>query len=276
MKINNLKINSFGNLNNKEIELSDNINIIQGNNESGKSTLLKFIVDMFYGISKNKRGRDFSDYDRFKPWNNEEFSGKISYTLDDGKKYEIFRDFNKKNPKIYNELSEDISKQFNIDKLTGNQFFLEQTNIDENLFLSTLASMQQEVKLDRQTQNTLIQKVANFTSSGDENISYKKAIEKINKKQIEEIGTNRSQGRPLNIINEKIEKIESEKKELINLKEKQYEIEEIKNKLEKEINEDEKKLKLIKEIDSINTQEKIENEKFRKRRRNKKIKYRKK
>ena len=262
MKINNLKINSFGNLENKEIKFTENINIIQGKNESGKSTLLKFITDMFYGISKNKRGREFSDYERYKPWNNEEFSGKLSYTLDDGKKYEIFRDFNKKNPKIYNELSEDISKEFNIDKLTGNEFFIEQTGIDENLFLSTTVSMQQEVKLDVQTQNALMQKVANFVNTGDDNISYKKAIEKINKKQIEDIGTNRSQGRPINIINEKIEKIENEKKELINLKNKQYEIEELKNKLKNKIELDELNLNLIKEINVLNEKEKIENEKI--------------
>ena len=262
MKINNLKINSFGNLNNKEIELSENINIIQGKNESGKSTLLKFIVNMFYGISKNKRGREFSDYDRYKPWDTEEFSGKLAYTLQNEEKYEIFRDFNKKNPKIYNERLEDISKEFNINKLTGNEFFIEQTKIDENMFLSTLVSMQQEVKLDRTSQNVLIQKVANFASTGDDNVSYKKAMEKINKKQIEEVGTDRSQGRPINIIKQSKEKIENEKKELINFKNKQYEIEEIKNKLEKEIIEDENKLNLIKEINLLKEKQKIENEKI--------------
>ena len=263
MKINKIKINSFGNLNNKEINFSNNINIIYGKNESGKSTLLKFIVDMFYGISKNKKGKEFSDYDRFNPWNNsDDFSGKISYNLDNGEKYEVFRDFNKKNPKIYNELSEDISKNYSIDKLNGNQFFYEQTNIDEDLFLSTLVTMQQDVKLDKQLQNSLIQKVANIVNTGDDNVSYKKAIEKLNKKQIEEIGTSRSQGRPLNIINEKIEKLENEKKELINLKNKPYEIEEIKNKIEDEIIEEEEKLNLIKELNLLNNKNKIENEKI--------------
>ena len=263
MKINKIKINSFGNLNNKEINFSNNINIIYGKNESGKSTLLKFIVDMFYGISKNKKGKEFSDYDRFNPWNNsDDFSGKISYNLDNGEKYEVFRDFNKKNPKIYNEISEDISRNYSIDKLSGNQFFYEQTNIDEDLFLSTLVTMQQDVKLDKQLQNSLIQKVANIVNTGDDNVSYKKAIEKLNKKQIEEIGTSRSQGRPLNIINEKIEKLENEKKELINLKNKPYEIEEIKNKIEDEIIEEEEKLNLIKELNLLNNKNKIENEKI--------------
>ena len=116
MKIDKLQINGFGNIENKEIDLSDKINIVYGKNEAGKSTLLKFIVDILYGISKNKRHKEFSDYDRYKPWNKEEFSGKISYKLDNGKKYEIYRDFNKKNPKVYDEESNDISKEFTIDK----------------------------------------------------------------------------------------------------------------------------------------------------------------
>ena len=127
MKIENLKINAFGNLKEKEINLSEHINIIQGKNETGKSTLLKFISNIFYGASKNKKGKEFSDYDKYKPWETEEFSGKLKYVLDNGKKYEVFRDFNKKNPIIYNEQLEDISKQFTIDKTYGNQFFIEQT-----------------------------------------------------------------------------------------------------------------------------------------------------
>ena len=140
MKINKIKINSFGNLEDKEIDLSNNINIVYGKNEAGKSTLLKFITNMFYGTSKNKKGREFSDYDRYKPWGREDFSGKISYQLDNGEQYEVFREFSKKNPKIYNSNMEDISKQYPIDKNLGSQFFYEQTKVDEQTFLSTIAS----------------------------------------------------------------------------------------------------------------------------------------
>ena len=149
MKIQNIKINSFGNLQDKEIDLSNNINIIYGKNEAGKSTLLKFITNMFDGTSKNKKGRLFSDYDRYKPWGREDFSGRIKYELDNGEQFEVFREFAKKNPKVYNSNMEDISKQFTIDKSLGNQFFYEQTKVDEQAFLSTIASMQQEVKLDK-------------------------------------------------------------------------------------------------------------------------------
>lgn len=262
MKINKLQINAFGNIENKEIELSENINIVYGKNEAGKSTLLKFIVDSLYGISKNKRGKEFSDYDRYKPWKSEEFSGKIIYTLDDGKKYEVFRDFNKKNPKIYDEELNDISKEFTIDRTNGNQFFTEQTKIDEDTFLSTLVSMQQEVKLGKQEQNTLLQKLANLAGTGEDNVSYKKAVEKINKRQIEEIGTLRSQGRPINIIKEEKFKLQDEIGELEEYKEKQYEIEELKQSLEEKIKQDEEKFKIIKELRALEETEKIEKQKI--------------
>ena len=55
MKIEKIKINSFGKLENKEYTLSENINLIYGKNEAGKSTLLKFIQNTFYGTSINKK-----------------------------------------------------------------------------------------------------------------------------------------------------------------------------------------------------------------------------
>lgn len=114
MKINKIKINSYGKLKEKEIQLHDGINIVYGENESGKSTLLKFIVNSFYGISKNKKGKEYSDFDRYLPWTGEEFSGKIEYELNNKERYEVYRDFKKKNPQIFNSSKEEISKQFNI------------------------------------------------------------------------------------------------------------------------------------------------------------------
>ena len=262
MKIESTQINAFGNLENKQIDLSENINIIKGNNESGKSTFLKFIVDMFYGISKNKRGKEFSDYDRYKPWNSEEFSGKITYTLDNGKKYEVFRDFNKKNPKIYNEVGEDISKEFTIDKTNGSKFFVEQTKIEEDTFLSTFVSCQTEVKLEKQEQNVLVQKLANLAGTGEDNVSYKKALEKLNKRQIEEIGTLRTTGRPMNIVKEEQFSLQDEIGELEEYKEERYAIEENKNNLEAKIQENEKKLEILKQINKIYEDKKLEEQKL--------------
>ena len=262
MKIKNIKINSYGNLENKNIELSDNINLIYGKNESGKSTLLKFITNIFYGTSKNKKGREYSDYDRYKPWGKEEFSGKIKYELDNTEQYEVYREFGKKNPKIYNSNLEDISKEFTIDKNLGNQFFYEQTKVDEPTFLSTIASMQQEVKLEKNSQNVLIQKMANVAGTGEDNVSYKKAMEKLYKKQLDEVGTYRSQGKPINIAQNKLNDLKNKKHELNNYKDIKYDLEERKADIEEQIRQNEIKIELLKQMKKINENEVLETEKL--------------
>lgn len=262
MKINKLKINSYGKLKEKEINLENGINLIYGENEAGKSTLIKFIINSFYGISKNKKGKEFSDYEKYKPWTGEEFSGKINYELDNKEKYELFRDFNKKNPKIFNENMEEITKEFNIDKNKGNEFFYEQTKIDEDLFLSTLAINQKEVKLEKQTQNVLIQKIANLVGTGDDNISYKRAIDRINRRQLDEIGSERSREKPINIISRKIEELENEKEELEKYRDYKYNFEDEENNLNDEILKLENENNFLIEIKLLNENEKIEKEKI--------------
>lgn len=73
---------------------------------------------------------------------------------------------------------------------------------------------QNEVVLDNSKQNTLIQKITNVVSTGTDNVSYKKTIEKLNKKLLEEVGTARTTERPINIIEEEIRRIEADKREL--------------------------------------------------------------
>lgn len=261
MKVEEIKINAFGTLKNKEINLSDKINIIHGKNESGKSTLLTYIKTAFYGISRNKNGKEISDYDKYKPWSGEEFSGKIKYTLDNGEQFEIFRNFNKKNPKIYNAKLEDVTNQFNIDKKEGSQFFFEQVGIDENIFTSTIMAEQQEVKLSEQRQNILIQKIANIAGTGNSNMSYNKAKDRLNKKQLDEVGTERTQGKPINILKNKIKNIEQILGKLNLYKENKSIIEQNKIKLKNKIREQEQRKELIKQISELNEKIIIETEK---------------
>lgn len=262
MKIKEIKINNYGILKNKEINFENKLNIIYGKNESGKSTLLNYIKNIFYGISKNKNGRDISEYEKYLPWNENEFSGKIKYELDNGETFEVFRDFKKKNPKIFNSNLEDISGQFNIDKKDGSKFFYEHTKVDETMFTSTVLSMQQEVKLSKSDQNVLVQKVANLADSGEDNISYKRAVDRLSKRQLEEVGTERSQEKPINIVKKKLENvlidiktIEIQKNALKNLQE---EIEKIEN----EINEKEIKNEAVSELHKIKNVNEMEKEKI--------------
>ena len=248
MRIDNLKINAYGNIKNKDISLNKGINIIHGANESGKSTLLSYIVNSFYGISKTKDGRKISDYEKYKPWEGSEFSGRIKYTLNDNSQYEIFRDFTKKNPKIYNERLEDITDNFEIDKKDGSKFFIEQTGVDKQTYLSTVVSMQQEVRLEEKEQNLLIQKIANLAGTGEDNVSYKKALGKLQDKIRDEIGTNKTTQKPINIIEKEIEEINRKIEEIRPYKDKKYGIDSEREELKEQIKELEIERKILQEL----------------------------
>lgn len=262
MKINKIKINGFGNLENKEIDFKEHINLIYGKNEAGKSTLLKFIISMFYGVSKNKRGKDISDLEKYKPWNQADFSGKLSYELANGESYEIFREFQKKSPKLFNKEMEDIAGSYSSDKIKGNEFFFEQTKIDEELFTSSLASLQTQTKIELQDQNLLIQKITNLVSTGDDSVSYQKIIDKLNKKQTEEIGTEKTKGRPINIICERLQEIDRQQKELKQYESSKYEIQEQKQKIQEELKRELIELEVVKKLKEMEEQNSIEKEKI--------------
>ncbi|PWM82462.1 MAG: hypothetical protein DBY41_02225 [Clostridium sp.] len=260
MKIKNIKVNAYGNIENKDINLEEGINIIHGANESGKSTLLNYIISIFYGISRNKDGKALSDYEKYKPWNSNEFSGRISYKLENGEKYEIFRDFNKKNPKIYNDKLEDISDRFETDKKDGSKFFIEQMGIDKQMYLSTVVSTQEEVRLDEKNQNMLIQKIANLAGTGEDNVSYKKALIKLQEKIRDEIGTNKTSQKPVNIIEKEIVEINNKIVETEKYRNRKYEIDAEKEQILSELKELEQQKQILQELqNSMKSEEETKN-----------------
>ena len=260
MKIKNIKVNAYGNIENKDINLEEGINIIHGANERGKSTLLNYIISIFYGISRNKDGKALSDYEKYKPWNSNEFSGRISYKLENGEKYEIFRDFNKKNPKIYNDKLEDISDRFETDKKDGSKFFIEQMGIDKQMYLSTVVSTQEEVRLDEKNQNMLIQKIANLAGTGEDNVSYKKALIKLQEKIRDEIGTNKTSQKPINIIEKEIVEINNKIVETEKYRNRKYEIDAEKEQILSELKELEQQKQILQELqNSMKSEEETKN-----------------
>ena len=192
MNIRKIKINGFGKLEKKEIQFDKRINVIYGKNEAGKSTLLKFMSSCLYGISKNKNGETISDYEKYRPWHNYDYSGKIEYQMDDRHIYDVYRDFNKKNPSIYDDNGEDISNSFTKNKTNGIDFFAEQTGIEKELYLNTAIIQQEKIRLKSNIQNDVINRISNLVNTGDDVISYKETINKIKSEQLELIGSDRT------------------------------------------------------------------------------------
>ena len=77
MKIISLQIKEFGCFSDRTFELSEGINLIEGENESGKSTLISFIKYIFYGMPR-KSAENASFRDRSISWKNGMAAGSIT------------------------------------------------------------------------------------------------------------------------------------------------------------------------------------------------------
>ena len=120
--------------------------------------------------------------------------------------------------------------------------------------------MQEETKLNKPKQNLLMQKITNLISSGDDNISYKKTTEKISKKLLEEVGTDRTTERPINIVENNIKRLEIKKQELEENKAKMQNLNEISKKIKQEQINKKQELEIIKEIKRKKEETNIEEE----------------
>ena len=89
MKIRSINITEFGGLKNFSLDFSESLNIITGDNESGKSTVLLFIAYMLYGIAK-KGANAALDKARSISWEGSRAEGQMD-VIHGGKEYRITR-----------------------------------------------------------------------------------------------------------------------------------------------------------------------------------------
>ena len=78
MRIISIHIESFGLLEERRFDFSPGMNILEGHNESGKSTLLAFIKFMFYGASNRAVGEGMSERARRLNWKTGRAAGSMT------------------------------------------------------------------------------------------------------------------------------------------------------------------------------------------------------
>ena len=90
MIIERIEIKSFGQLTDMTLEFSDKINVIEGQNEAGKSTIAAFIKYMLYGFEATETPGTIGERKRRINWNSGIAEGTMSVSVG-GKKYLITR-----------------------------------------------------------------------------------------------------------------------------------------------------------------------------------------
>lgn len=176
MQIKDLYIDRFGKLKNQSFRFDEKINIIYGNNEAGKSTLENFMLSMLYG-SRTSRKHNVDIRKQYIPYGEDYAFGNMNIEFE-GQEITLER-------KIAGKKKDDFFRIY--DKNT-----FDQVNLSENLgkalldveleeFLKTLYINQNATKFLNEKDESLSTKLTNILETGDEEVSFTKAMEKIQK-----------------------------------------------------------------------------------------------
>jgi len=225
-------VRGFGKIEEFDMNLSTGLNVIYGPNESGKSTIMAFIKAMLYGLKGGRASKDgmAAAAKRYIPWSKATYGGYINFELDNGSSYRIDRAFEQGTIKLYDKSFNEITSNF-ADSKDGSGIAEKLIGLNESLFERTVYIKQLGTRIDNSTSKDLIDRISNIRQSGSEDISYKRANTALKEALKQQVGTDRSYTRPLDLINKRLEelnttqiRIQEENRSLLDARAKQEEL----------------------------------------------------
>lgn len=164
MILNKLLLKSFGKFQNREIVLKEGINVVYGENESGKSTMHTFLRAMFFGLRRMRGKASRTDtYTRYKPWGeNTRYEGILWFTCGE-KRFRLERDFSvpQSSATLFCETDGELLSvaDGDLDMLLG--------NISETVFQNTVFVPQAKSRTEEGLYTELRDYLADFQGTGE-------------------------------------------------------------------------------------------------------------
>lgn len=178
MIIKKLDIENFGKFSGRSFDFKPGFNLILGNNEDGKSTLMAFIKLMFFGGSSGKSS-DISKNLRKKytPWSGAPMSGAVEFSSGD-EDIRLHKEFKKssasdKTTILNMTLGENIPVS-TADEMGKVFFDMELGEFERSVFIETFGGFTSEGSSD-----SLAMRIANLSVSGDESFSQSAILSRI-------------------------------------------------------------------------------------------------
>ena len=195
MIIKRVEIDGFGKLLKRTFDFESGFNLITGNNEDGKSTLMAFLKLMFYSSgSKTEKAADLfkSLRKKYRPWDGSVMAGAIEFESD-CMEYRLQKEFLK---------SEATDKTTVICKTTGEIINLENKNeAGEYFFGMNLDEFERSVFIGNSggysadsAADSLAMRISNLSVSGDENISHDQILKRLSDALEELVSKSRKKG----------------------------------------------------------------------------------
>lgn len=178
MKINSLYISSFGKIKNLKIDFADGFNLIYGQNENGKSTVMAFIKMMFYGSDTKSSSLAKNIRKKYTPWDSSQMAGSVDFEHG-GKKYRIEKEFRSGNSTDKTTLFDlDLGTKQSVDSAIGVGFFgLSSAAFERSVFIGQFGFPQN----DAAAEGEINSKLANITATADEDVSFDTVLSRIQK-----------------------------------------------------------------------------------------------
>ena len=204
MRILSIAIDGYGLFVRRTLDLDRSLQVIVGPNEQGKSTLRGYIGDMLYGQKRSSTMRRVYEESNElrRPWANpEEYGGRLVYELDDGRTFEIFRRFDKKNEVIQvfdRTNAEDITSSFEQSRNREPLFALAHLGLTKDVFLNaaTISHLTLEDLGDTDALPQISEKLLSLADTGEETSSAETALKRL-EARIAAIGQRSARTRPL-------------------------------------------------------------------------------
>lgn len=182
MKITEIDIKNFGKLHQVRLRFYSGINVIYGENESGKSTMHHFLTGMMFGMEKQrgKSGRNDS-YQQYEPWNSGSFyTGAMRFETGN-KSFLLERNFyhKEKTARLVNERDgEELSVEYgDLEMLLG--------GLKKSTYENTYCIGQDNMETGKEFAGILQNYFVNASHTGDGDINLTGARKKLRMKEKE-------------------------------------------------------------------------------------------
>ena len=211
MKIKRVYIAAFGGLKNKTVDFEDGFNVIYGENENGKTTVMTFIKMMFYGSERGSSALAKNPRKKYAPWSGERAAGSIDFEHG-GRNYRLEREFGKTNSSDKITLT-DMSAGTRESLLgdVGSRFFgLSAAAFERSVFVGQFG----KAESDASAESEINSKLSNMVTTGDESVSFNTVSDRLQKARLSLISKSGRAGecdknkRRLALLNEELEKAE--------------------------------------------------------------------